>query len=198
MRTIKPRQGSAAAMQQQEPVTETIVKVQEPPRPLPPGLRPKRPPALAQPTLDDPLANFIGDVNKTRSKSSPGTRRKDYIAEVESRIARQDWNNVNVGLLVAIYWVCHVKIYGTPPAELDSASAWTNAMKCAGLLVQQQFDGDVQKAVNFLRWVWTREREREEWRKKNDVPTKRISWQQQFIYKTLVTDWRAAKFRAGA
>lgn len=183
MRTIKQRpqvqgeQARAAAEAFQPPAQS--------------GIRPA-------PQLDDPLANFIGDVNKPRRKASPGSKRKEHIAAIEDRIKRQDWNNVPVAQLVALYWVCHVKIYGVPPAELDSAAAWALAMKRAGLLVQKEFEGDVQRAVNFMRWVWTREREREEWRKTNKIDGRRITWQQQFIGLTLVTDWRAAKVRAGA
>lgn len=149
--------------------------------------------------LNDPLANFIGDVHKKRPKKQPGARRQEYIADVEDRIKRQDWSNVTVAMLVALYWVCHIKIYGCEPAELDSANTFTNAMKCAGKMVKEQFDGDLQKAVNFMRWVWTRERDREDWRRRNNVAGgRRITWQQQFIYLGLVTDWRAAKARVGA
>jgi hypothetical protein len=167
------------------------------------------------PNLDDPLANFIGDVEaykrrkKQRSKATPSSQRKQQILAIEQRIESQKtarteaereacWQGVTAGQLVALYWVCHVKLYGVAPAELEAATTWSNAMKCAGSMVAKQFDGDVQRAVHFMRWTWLREREREEWRKARKIDGKRLTWQQQFIYLNLVTDWRAAKVRVGA
>lgn len=162
--------------------------------------------------LPDPLANFIGDVDayqrrkKQRSKATPSSQRKSQIEAIDRRIELQKqaatdrereacWDGVTAGQLIALYWVCHVKLYGVEPAELSDATTWSNAMKCAGNLVKLQFEGDVQRAVHYMRWLWTREREREEWRRSNRVEGKRLTWQACFVYKNNITDWRAAKVR---
>lgn len=152
---------------------------------------------------DDNLANFIGTVEERqriakRSKPNPGARRRQYIEEARQRAAAQDWKGATSGMLVALYWVCHVKVYGTEPSELDSAATWTKAMKAAGSLVKVQFDGDVQVAIKFMRWLWTREASREQWRKANNTGGRRITWIQNFCYVSFVSDWRTEKVRKGA
>ena len=156
--------------------------------------------ANPQPTVSDLLEGFIGTAEQRqkaskRRKPSPGARRKEYIAEVERRIAEQDWSGTKSGLLVALYWSCHVKVYGVVPAELDSASTWTTAMKAAGNLVNFQFGGDVQMAIKFMRWLWTREQGREQWRRKSQISGGRITWVRQFCRFESVSDWRADKVR---
>jgi len=157
--------------------------------------------APQQSVSTDLLEGFIGSVeerkkaSKRAKASSPGARRKQYIAEVERRIAEQDWAGTKPGLLVALYWSCHVKVYGVVPAELDSASTWTTAMKAAGNLVNFQFNGNVQTAIAFMRWLWTREQGREQWRRKNQFSGSRITWVRQFCRYESVSDWRADKVR---
>lgn len=156
----------------------------------------------------DLLASFLGKPKKPRA-NNPGSRRKQYIEEMERRIDSQKraatdkereavWADITAGQLVALYWVCHARLYGVVPSELDTASGWSQAMKAAGNMVKRQFDGDVQVAVRFMRWCWHREREREEWRRVNKVSGKRLIWQQQFLWPSLISDWRAEKIRRGA
>lgn len=148
----------------------------------------------------DPLESFIGTQAERqkiakRSKPHPGQRRKQQIAEIERRIAAKDWDGMTSGLLVALYWTCHRKTYGVEPAELNTASTWTKAMKSAGKLVIDQFDGDVDLAIKFMRWLWTREQSREQWASKNGIDRSRITWIRQFCRVENVSDWRADKVR---
>jgi hypothetical protein len=115
---------------------------------------------------------------------------------MRERVTARDWKGLTAGKLVALYWVFHEHVYGTIPAELDRATVWTMAMKCAGGMVRDHFDGDVEMAVRFMRWVWHREIGKEKWkREKNIQGTKRITWQNQFRHDYLVSDWRAEKSR---
>lgn len=146
-------------------------------------------PTAAQTALDA----FVGPA---RPKKSAGSSRKRHIAEVAERMESKSWDGLTAGKLVALYWLCHERVYGTVPIELDKASTWEMAMKGAGLMVKQHFDGDVQGAVTFMRWVWTREQEYEDWRRKNNKHGRRITWQNQFRHDHLISDWRAAAMRA--
>lgn len=163
----------------------------------------------SQSTYDpfDPFESFIGTPRKRqivakrskKTRETPGMRRKTYIADVEKRIVSQDWTGATPGILVALYWTCHVKVYGIEPTELDTATTWTIAMKAAGKLVSQHFDGDIDTAIKFMRWVWTRERAKEAWARREGVSRSRITWVTQFckaVY--LVNDWRADKVRRRA
>jgi len=160
-------------------------------------------PAQPVSVADASLQAFIGTPDQRarlakRSKPSAGANRKDHIADVQRRWRENDWKGMTPGYLVALYWVCHVAVYGTEPLELDKATVWTQAMKSAGALVKKHFDGDVDLAVCFMRWVWTRERDREDWRRRNNVSSNRITWVRQFCYETLVSDWRTEKVRQRA
>ena len=145
------------------------------------------------------IDNFIGTPEERakvkKKKSSPGSRRKEYIAEVEQRVISKDWTGMTAGKLIALYFVCHVKVYGIEPAELNRAATWETAMMAAGGMVRDHFEGDVQVAIKFIRWTWTRENEKEQWRRKNDKGGRRITWVNQFRHDYLVSDWRAEKMR---
>lgn len=142
------------------------------------------------------IAAFVGSPSKRKSsRPSAGSRRKQYIEEVRERMKRKNWEGMTAGKLVALYWLCHERVYGVTPVEIDKASTWTSAMKQAGSMVQKHFDGDVDRAITFMRWCWTRELEREKWRRDNGKEGRRLSWQNQFIHHHLITDWRAAAMR---
>lgn len=153
-------------------------------------------PQQASPPVDL-LADFLGPEKKSKSKSAnqAGSRRRAHIADVAQRVESKDWNDAGPRHLVALYWFCHTKVYGTEPKELDTAAAWTRAMMFAGKLVREEFEGDVQLAIRFMRWTWNREKEREAWRRQNRRSGGRITWQQQFVHRYLVSDWRTDKTR---
>jgi len=155
---------------------------------------------------NDLLESFIGTreerervakSQKQRRKTGCGSkaRRTELIAEIEKRIALQDWSNITPSLLVALYWSCHLKVYGITPAEIDSTSKWATAVKMAASFIKTQFDGDVQMTVRFMRWLWTREQTREQWRRQQQRSGMRITWYQQFGRYEYVSDWRADKVR---
>lgn len=125
----------------------------------------------------------------------PKARRRAFIDEVQERMRTQEWDGMTTGRLVALYWLCHERVYGVVPSELDNAAVWSRAMLHAGKMVASEFDDDVGRAVVFMRWVWTRERDIEEWRRRNQRNGRRISWLDQFCYGRLVSDWRIAAAR---
>ncbi len=135
---------------------------------------------------------FLGP---TPRKRSPGVLRKKHIVEVRERMKRKDWDGMTSGKLVALYWLCHEKVYGVVPVEIDKTTAWETVMKVAGGMVKRHFDDDMERAITFMRWVWTREQEREKWRRDNGRDGQRINWRNQFSQDFLITDWRAAAMR---
>ena len=144
------------------------------------------------------MQSFIGSASKRKKRRYPGSNRATHIAEVRERITRQNWKDMKVGRLVALYWICHEKIYGVVPAEIDKTAVWEQVMKAAGGMVKNEFDGDMQQAIEFMRWVWTDEARKENWRRANHKPAGRIKWQNQFLHGYLISDWRAAVMRRRA
>lgn len=151
----------------------------------------------------DHLESFIGTAEERAKKSkkkkpNPGSSRRLHIEDVERRIREQDWSGATAKTLVGLYWTCHVKVYGVTPIELDNAITWQQAMKCAGTLVKRHFDGDVQAAIKFMRWLWTREASKMQWAQKQGFTPNRITWNRQFAQSNYVTDYRAEKLRRQA
>ncbi len=138
------------------------------------------------------IDSFLG---KAPRKRSSGALRKKHIEEVSDRMKRKDWSGMTPGKLVALYWLCHEKVYGMTPVEIDKTAPWETVMKVAGAMVKRHFDGDMERAITFMRWVWTREAEREKWRRANKRDGMRINWRTQFSQDYLITDWRAAAMR---
>lgn len=141
------------------------------------------------------LTAFLGPEPKKYPKRIPRTLRVKHIEEVRDRMKRKEYVGMTPGKLVAMYWVCHEKVYGVVPVEIDNSAAWKTAMLRAGSMVKRHFDGDMERAITFMRWVWTREQKNEEWRRANNRDGRRISWQNQFSHDFLITDWRAAGMR---
>ena len=135
---------------------------------------------------------MLGPAPKKRSSC---TLRTKHIAEVRERMLRKEWNGRTPGKMVAMYWLCHEKVYGVPPLELNKTTAWQTAMKMAGGMVKRHFDDDMERAITFMRWVWTSEAEREKRRRENKRDGQRLNWKNQFSQDYLITDWRAAAMR---
>lgn len=149
---------------------------------------------LVSTVATESMKRFIGSGGAKR-KRNPGSYRKAHIEDVRARVASGDWTDLQPSRLVALYWYCHEAVYGVTPVELDSASQWKTAMMQAANMVKRKFDGDVPRAIVFMRWLWAREREREKWRRDNGRHGRRINWRQQFVYGDFVTEWELEKRR---
>jgi hypothetical protein len=124
-------------------------------------------------------------------KRNPGTpfEIKRAIQDIERRVEEEDWEKMRPGMLVALFAWCHEKTYGVAPADLKGQS-WRNAQRCAGMMVKKDFGGDIDKALEFLRWTWQRERRIEQWRRDNNQHGKVIGWYDQFQRGELLTKYR--------
>ena len=145
---------------------------------------------------DDATKRIDAFLGPTPRKRSAGSLRAKHIEEVRERWKRKEWDGMTPGKLVALYWLCHEEVYGVVPVEIDKTGVWETAMKVAGSMVKRHFDNDIERAITFMRWVWTRERGRERWRRENKRDGQRINWKNQFSQDYLITDWRAAAMRA--
>ena len=78
----------------------------------------------------------------------------------------RDWTGCTARHLVALYDLMHEKTYGIT-VTMSGTERYRYTL-IAGAFVKRSFDGDFIKAIEFFRWVWTREIEREKWRREND------------------------------
>lgn len=143
----------------------------------------------------DELEELIRNVrsSKPRRRSTRGAVSVQSIQEsfdeCEKMRDSDDWSKATARHLVALYSWCHEQVYGAAPAELVGY-VWKSACSAAAKMVTEQFDGDYQKAVEFVRWTWAREHGREEWRIKNQQQGSRIGWKLQFVTMHILTDYR--------
>ncbi len=97
--------------------------------------------------------------------------------------------------LVASYVKCHELVYGVKPAELYEPKEWLGACSAAKRLLDDAFGGSFDAAGAFSKWLWAREAKRHEERREQGRETTRIVWRAQFVWKNLLTDYRAATAR---
>jgi len=137
-------------------------------------------------TLDE----FVGD-KKTRRRE-PGVdklSRAHLIAEADEMRKSGDYDDLRAGHMVALYVLCHHRVYGVYPAELDSPKTFGLARFAAARLLKQHLRDDPKLAARFIQWTWVREEGREKWRRQNGREGARVGWALQFSA-GLVTEYR--------
>ena len=157
----------------------------------------QRPPTNpAADAIDQMVADRIEKQRKPiQSKSNSKGTFLRQIKAVAKRIQSSDWEGTKPVDLVALFAWCHHQIYGIWPEDLYVTATRTKARMLAGRMVKDAFGGDMDEALNFMRWTWRREGDFEEWRRKNRKPGKVMSWNQQFGAARLRTEYRINKER---
>lgn len=117
-----------------------------------------------------------------------------YIEDAVARARSGDWHGVDPGqvggLMVALYIVCHERVYGVRPMEAMTGDAFPAASLAAKQMHVGAFKADVLEMVEFIRWTWDREKARDRARRE----TRRIGWRLQFDL-GLFTDYKADQMR---
>jgi hypothetical protein len=108
--------------------------------------------------------------------------------ELDRMIANDDFAPCTAIHLVALYLKLHVKVYGIEAIDCGPSDR-TAAAGRAAVMIRENFDGSGEAAVEFLRWTWTREKDRENFRRANRRSGNRITWRLQFS-SSLLIDYR--------
>jgi hypothetical protein len=158
--------------------------------------------------LARPSNDFVEQalVRKARRAAAPKRRsspRRGFeqacqeARELSSRYAQSHdehaFDEASPRVLVGMYALLHTKVYGVSPDDLLDGKAFLGACGMAGKLVRDQFGGSVRRAVEFLRWVWRREKWLED--RNKEGRTSRLGWRLQFGCTGLVVDYRVAVAR---
>ena len=115
--------------------------------------------------------------------------------QMEARVFSNDWADAPPATLVALYEWLHREVYGVDAAELDGR-AWAFALSAAKRMIEREFGGDIAEAVDFVKWSWKREGQREKFRRESNRDGLRIGWRLLFQSGYLITDYRIAKARS--
>lgn len=144
----------------------------------------------------DRLASLLDRPKPKRTRTVRSKQTALEVAErgAQSRASAGDWEGASGKDLVGLYAFCHRSVYGAPAGELANVGQFRAASKAAAKMIRESFDGDVGAAVDFVRWTWLREREREEWAAENRRNRGRLGWRLAFSER-IVTDYRVAMSR---
>ena len=69
------------------------------------------------------------------------------------------------------------------------------AKMSAGLFLKQRCNGNFETAVAYMKWVWKRERGREEWRRKEHIDGKVLGWRLILKVPSMWTEYRIGQER---
>lgn len=108
--------------------------------------------------------------------------------EIVAMLGDNDFEEAKPFHLVALYEWCHEKVYGVRPLELEKQ--WLAAAHAASELAKTDFEGELAEVVEFIRWTWRREQQREARRAQSGQSMGRVGWRLQFVTRYLLTDYR--------
>jgi hypothetical protein len=126
-----------------------------------------------------------------RPQPATKTGMRRTLQRVEEMRLSNNWLMARPTDLVALYWWCHEQTYGVPPNELRDD--WMPAASAASKLIKEV--GSVDETVEFIRWTWAQEQEREKWRRDNGREFGRVTWRDQFQKRALLTSYRIREIR---
>lgn len=133
---------------------------------------------------------------KQGTPSAKSGQLERLVKEVAECIETDDWGDKRPALLVGVFCWAHEQIYGVDCVR-EVKRFFLTASQGARKLIDEEFEGDFDEALRFMKWVWARERDREEWRRKNTGYGKRLRWRHFFVERELVTELRLAEARVG-
>ncbi len=117
--------------------------------------------------------------------------------EVLAMFAQKNFSSAEVRHVVALHAVLHEKVIGVDEEDLNGVT-FLGACSAAKKLLVDSFESDLVRLIEFVRWCWSREKGREARRvAENNTTGSRLSWRGVFIFRSTLTDYRAAIHRAG-
>lgn len=133
----------------------------------------------------------------TKSPAKPFQPPLRAAADLEA-LNGSKWQKAEPRHLVALYAYLHEQVYGVAPEELTRAPLeWLGAVSAATKLLREEFGDDPVQAVEWVRWVWVREKRGCDRRAKvGETSDFRIGWRYMFCRRSLVVDYRRALAQA--
>lgn len=149
------------------------------------------------------LEKFLGRKRDAEGKLIPKPkpkRRKTVAAstfartehETREMIRTRDWEGCAVRHLVALFEIMHEKAYGIAPTT-SASERYTMTLMMGGF-VKRAFGGDIDKALDYFRWLWTREIANEKWRRENGREPRRLAFRWT-VGNGMLDDYRVAMAR---
>lgn len=140
--------------------------------------------------LSEEMKSIVGKVSKKlerrkKTKTIAASSFDRACIEVEEMIKTGKWAGCRARHLVALYDLMHYKCYKIEDASLGSKERY-NATMLATTFTKREFgEGNFVKVVEYMRWLWSREMEREKWRRENYKEGGRLGYYHVFGNKNL-------------
>jgi hypothetical protein len=142
------------------------------------------------------VAAWVGKPKEKKPKRPPTERQvTKWKSEGQERFTSGEWAGAKPVHIVAFYCALHEHVYGVEPEEVRG-SVYLFAASAAERMLRTDFNLNVEDFIEFIRWVWIREEEREKWRRENGREGGRIGWRLMFS-PNFLTDYRISKARRG-
>lgn len=147
---------------------------------------------ISEPMLGSALLESLGP-DRPKKKFTPG-RAKSAFAKASEQLSDvlKNPKSAEPKHLVALYARLHEEVYGAFPEELRQPKDWSGACSAARRLIDEAFDGDPARAIEFMRWVWQKQRTDVKRKRAHGETPFRVGWRYQFVARNLVTDYRVA------
>ena len=138
-----------------------------------------------------PAEDGAGTAHVPKRQQKPYQPPQRAIADLEA-LNGSGWAAAEPRHLVALYAYLHGRVYGVEPSELlGDPLAWLGAVSAATKLLREEFDGNAARAVEWVRWVWQREKRGCDRRANvGESSDFRISWRYMFCRRSLLVDYR--------
>ena len=145
------------------------------------------------------VATFLNHNRPQKPPQGAIRGRKKTALEValenaEKRAASGRWDDATAGAFVGLYAMCHRLTYGVDAADLAERGTFQAATRAATRALHDHFGDDKAELVEFVKWVWEREKGREEWAAREGKSRGRLNVRIQFSA-GLVTDYRVDQSR---
>lgn len=116
---------------------------------------------------------------RTKAKLSLEARSVNAFERVifatEEMVEQNLFAGANERNLAALHSICHAQVYGVRD-EVFETREFLPALSAAQRLVRDDFGGNVDEAIQFVRWVWRREQQREKKRIEDGKSGFRMGW----------------------
>lgn len=145
------------------------------------------------------LASWAATAKKDEAKKKPsGITKQSYdraLLATEEMMRTGDYSAAKPLNVFALFCTMHLHCYGVEMGENTPAERSRACVQIGGFL-RNQFGGDVEALVDFVRWAWRREISTEAWRRANPGRGgSRLQVRWTFITQKL-TDYRVDMARA--
>lgn len=133
------------------------------------------------------LDEFLGHGKRPSYRPPAGPRKRKTldlievaIDQAERRAREGDWADADGRSFVGLYGLCHRITYGVIPEDLRDRAMFSAAARLALKVLHETFRDNAPEMVEFVTWVWEREKSRESWGLRNGINRGRLGWKASF------------------